>query len=99
MAARVLRRIDRVVAAVLGITGLSAAAGGAQGASGTVLALEYALRFPTHVSHLILMNPAPASTDDFALLRKMYAEKQGPGDMERQKAIMAGAHAFLLEQR
>jgi proline iminopeptidase len=36
---------------------------------GAVLALEYALRHPTHVSHLIVMNPAPASTSDFALLR------------------------------
>ena len=29
---------------------------------GAVLALEYALRHPTRVSHLILMNPAPASS-------------------------------------
>jgi len=29
---------------------------------GTVLALEYALRYPTRVSRLVLMNPAPAST-------------------------------------
>src|SRR5216683_2387884 len=32
---------------------------------GTVLALEYAIRHPDRVSHLILMNPAPASNDDF----------------------------------
>jgi proline iminopeptidase len=36
---------------------------------GTVLALEYALRHPARVSHLILMNPAPASTADFAALQ------------------------------
>jgi proline iminopeptidase len=44
---------------------------------GTVLALEYAIRNPDRVSHLILMNPAPASSADFAVLRKGYAEKQG----------------------
>src|SRR5678815_6186697 len=36
---------------------------------GTVLALEYAVRHPAHASHLVLMNPAPASAQDFALLR------------------------------
>ena len=39
---------------------------------GTVLALEYALRHPDRVSHLILMNPAPASSADFTALRKFY---------------------------
>ena len=33
---------------------------------GTVLALEYAIRYPDRVSHLILLNPAPASAEDFA---------------------------------
>jgi proline iminopeptidase len=55
---------------------------------GTVLALEYALRHPTHVSHLILLNPAPASASDVALLRKAYVQKLGP-DMDRQREIMA----------
>src|SRR5207245_11391402 len=32
---------------------------------GTVLALEYALRYPAQVSRMILMNHAPASTDDY----------------------------------
>src|SRR5262245_3720361 len=35
---------------------------------GGLLALEYALRNPDHVSHLVLMNSAPASHADFALL-------------------------------
>jgi pimeloyl-ACP methyl ester carboxylesterase len=34
---------------------------------GAVLALEYVLRHPTRVSHLILMNPAPASASDVAV--------------------------------
>ena len=42
---------------------------------GAVLALEYAIRNPERVSHLILMNPAPASAADFMLLRKERIEK------------------------
>ncbi|HYE14336.1 MAG TPA: alpha/beta fold hydrolase [Pyrinomonadaceae bacterium] len=57
---------------------------------GAVLALEYALRHPTRVSHLVLMNPAPASAGDVALLRKAYLEKLGP-DMNRQREIVSGA--------
>lgn len=55
---------------------------------GTVLALEYVIRQPEHVSHMILMNPAPASASDLAVYRKAYAQKLG-GDMDRQRAIMA----------
>ena len=55
---------------------------------GTVLALEYALRHPEHVSHLILMNPAPASTADLKQFREIYIQKLGP-DYERQRQIIA----------
>ena len=54
---------------------------------GTVLALEYALRYPTRVSRLVLMNPAPASSADAALLGKAYTTQLGD-QMERQRAIM-----------
>ncbi len=57
---------------------------------GAVLALEYALRHPTRVSHLILMNPAPLSASDVSILRKTYLETLGP-DMDRQRAIVASA--------
>lgn len=57
---------------------------------GAVLALEYALRYPKRVSHLILMNPAPVSTSDVAVLRKAYLEKLG-ADRDRQKEIVASA--------
>jgi proline iminopeptidase len=57
---------------------------------GTVLALEYALRYPGRVSHLVLMNPGPASTDDYQQLKKEWLEKR-PEDMERRKAISATA--------
>jgi proline iminopeptidase len=56
---------------------------------GAVLALEYALRYPTRVSRLILMNPAPASSADAALLRKTYTTRRGD-HLERQRAIVAG---------
>jgi proline iminopeptidase len=56
---------------------------------GAVLALEYAIRHPTHVSHLILMNPAPASTSDLATFRAAYLDQLG-GAMARQRAIVAG---------
>jgi len=57
---------------------------------GTVLALEFALRHPTLVSHLVLMNPAPASAMQVATLRQSYLAQLGP-DMDRQRAITASA--------
>jgi proline iminopeptidase len=57
---------------------------------GTVLALEYALRHPDRVSHLVLMNPGPASADDYASFRKAYVERLG-ADLDRQREIMASA--------
>jgi proline iminopeptidase len=57
---------------------------------GTVLALESALRHPARVSHLVLMNPAPVSQAQVAALRHAYSAQLGT-DMERQRAIQAGA--------
>ncbi len=57
---------------------------------GTVLALEYALRYPKTVSRLILMNPAPASTADFAVMRESYIRELGP-DLDLQRQLMATA--------
>jgi proline iminopeptidase len=37
---------------------------------GGTLAMEYAIRHPGRVSHLILLNTAPASAEDFRLLRQ-----------------------------
>jgi proline iminopeptidase len=55
---------------------------------GAVLALEYAVRHPGRVSHLILMNPAPVSADDFARFRKERLEKLGD-DLARLRAAAA----------
>lgn len=57
---------------------------------GAVLALEYALRYPSRVSRLILMNPAPVSASDYALLRQYYLEKIGVS-MEKQREILSSA--------
>jgi proline iminopeptidase len=57
---------------------------------GTVLALEYALRNPSRVSRLILMNPAPVSATQLAVLRKSYVGQLGT-EMERQREITASA--------
>jgi proline iminopeptidase len=57
---------------------------------GTVLALEYALRNPSRVSRLILMNPAPVSASQLAVLRTSYVGRLG-SEMERQREIMASA--------
>ena len=57
---------------------------------GALLALEYALRHPTRVSHLILMNPAPVSVSDLALMRKAYLDKLGAA-ADRQREIVASA--------
>ena len=50
------------------------------------LALEYALRHPKHVSHLILMNTAPVSHEDYLLLRQDRRERS-PADIEQLKAL------------
>jgi proline iminopeptidase len=57
---------------------------------GAVLALEYALRHPDRVSHLLLMNPAPVSASDVSLLRETYGKKLGSA-MDRQREILSSA--------
>ena len=58
---------------------------------GGVLAMEYAVRHPNRVSHLILMNTAPASHDDSMLLRQELPRKRAPGDVEKLKALSSTA--------
>jgi proline iminopeptidase len=57
---------------------------------GAVLALEYAIRHPDRVSHLVLLNPAPVSSADFAQFRNVYRQKLG-ADFERLRAVAATA--------
>lgn len=57
---------------------------------GALLALEYALQNPSRVSRLILMNPAPVSASQLAVLRKSYVGQLG-SEMERQREITMSA--------
>src|SRR5436305_441086 len=53
---------------------------------GGILAMEYATRHPDRVSHLILMNSAPASRDDYVMFRESWIESI-PDDIEKLQAI------------
>lgn len=57
---------------------------------GGLLAMEYALRHSDRVSHLILMNSAPASRDDHLLMRQERL-KTAASDMEELKRRAASA--------
>ncbi|HJQ75759.1 MAG TPA: alpha/beta fold hydrolase [Acidimicrobiia bacterium] len=54
---------------------------------GGILAMEYAVRHPGRVSHLILMNSAPASFDDRLLFREHLLGLRPPGDVERMQQL------------
>src|SRR5512135_1552196 len=55
---------------------------------GGVLALEYAIRHPNNVSHLILLNTAPASHQDFLLLRR-EGRRNAAADLEQLRGVAA----------
>lgn len=57
---------------------------------GTMLTLEYAVRYPQRVSRMILINPAPAPADDYKQLLKEWLETR-PDDTVRKKAIAVSA--------
>jgi proline iminopeptidase len=50
---------------------------------GGLLAMEYAVRHPDRVSHLILMNTAPASRADAIALREELARRKSPAQNAR----------------
>jgi proline iminopeptidase len=54
---------------------------------GGLLALEYAIAHPDRVSHLILMNCAPASHDDVAVLRDELAWRRSPAQSTRMDEL------------
>jgi proline iminopeptidase len=60
---------------------------------GCLVAIEFAIRHPDRVSHLILMNTAPASGEGFRLLRDYLRRIRPPGDVERMAEI-ASSEAF-----
>jgi proline iminopeptidase len=58
---------------------------------GGLLAVEYAARHPDRVSHLILMNTAPASYRDWALFNEEVQARRGPGERDEMEALASGA--------
>ncbi len=61
---------------------------------GGLLALEYAIRRPDRVSHLILMNAAPASHAGMLAFRGALAASRSPGQIERIVALRSDS-AYL----
>ena len=58
---------------------------------GGVLAMEYAIRHADRVSHLILMNTASASHDDYLLLRQELPRRRTAADIEKLNARSSDA--------
>ncbi len=56
---------------------------------GGLLAIEFAIRHPGRVSHLILMNTAPVSHAGAATLRQELAARRSPGLTRRRSALLA----------
>ena len=56
---------------------------------GGVVAMEYAIRHPDRVSHLLLMDTAPASAGDWRRLRESFAERRPAEDRAEMQAIAA----------
>jgi len=57
---------------------------------GGLLAMEYALHHPERVSHMILLNTAPASHDDFIRLQQ-HRRKRAAADIEKLNALSSDA--------
>jgi proline iminopeptidase len=56
---------------------------------GGVLAMEYAARHPDRLTHLILMNTAPASYEDRLAFRRHVGQVRSAADVEAMQAIAA----------
>ena len=54
---------------------------------GGLLAMEYAIRHPDRVSHLILLNTAPATHQDMVALRRELQARRTPGQSARMAEL------------
>jgi proline iminopeptidase len=61
---------------------------------GGLLAMEYAIRFPAGVSHLILMNTAPCSHAGALAVRQELARRKTPAQTRRMQEL-ARSHEYL----
>lgn len=58
---------------------------------GGLLAMEYAVRHPDRLSHLVLLDTAPASADDWRILREEFARPRPDRDLETMRGISSSA--------
>ena len=58
---------------------------------GGLLAMEYAVRHPERISHLILANTAPAAAPDWVLFREHLMRLRSSDEAERMEEIASGA--------
>ena len=58
---------------------------------GGTLAMEYATRHPERVSHLILMNTAPASYDGWMLFQREFSNIRAPGEVDKMNELGTSA--------
>jgi proline iminopeptidase len=58
---------------------------------GGALAMEYAIRHPDRLSHLILLNIAPASHEDYMFFRQELSRKREAGDADKMEALSSTA--------
>ena len=66
---------------------------------GALLAMAYAIRHPDRLSHLILLNPAPASAVDAAVLRRAWSAARTAEQTEAMAALRRAAATGLATGR
>ena len=59
---------------------------------GGILAMQYAIRHPEYVSHLILMNTAPASQEDYFMLRGEILRRKAAYQVELNALVSSSAY-------
>jgi proline iminopeptidase len=58
---------------------------------GGTLAMEYATHYPERVSHLMLINTAPASYDGWMLFQREFSNIRAPGELDKMKELGSSA--------
>ncbi|MFP3883806.1 MAG: alpha/beta fold hydrolase [Actinomycetota bacterium] len=58
---------------------------------GGLVAMEYAIRYPDQVSHLVLMNTAPASHQDYLMFRDHLRARRSPDDVAEMERLRSSS--------